>query len=247
MGSCWGVRAATSMAGFLSLASPLLMLVLLLLLTAASEALNITVEPGSRIVYMEFPMTITVKAMAGTGSFRPVAPGAARCNIRSCNTNFVDQNYTATGYNPMKNLSATLVDATTLTCTTVPTQNGSPAHVSVSMDNGQTWSTTAVVEVVPAFEWALSRRPYFAETEGAIVYRAHPSLAGKSLQLVGRLRPHHGNESSGGAFTPHYFDRHTRAGLALAAAPPLIDTAVTIGAAADSQSDPQPAVISDQR
>lgn len=171
---------------------------------------------------------------ATEGSFDTKAGSNARCMIRSVNNHFVNQNYTGTGYDCMKNLSATVVDATHLTCLTVATQNGSPAHVSVSMDNGLTYSNTTAIEVVPAFEWALGRRPYVGEAEGSIIYNVHPSLlagsGGESLsfKLEGRLHPHHGNES--GDFTPHYFDHHTTVGLDLAAADakPLIQTTITV-------------------
>jgi hypothetical protein len=171
--------------------------------------------------------------IATEGSFDTKAGGNARCSIKSANNHFVNQNYTGDpgAYDCMKNLSATVVDSTHLTCLTVATQNGSPAHVSISMDNGLTYSNTSTIEVVPAFEWALGRRPYVGEAEGSIIYNVHPSLLASggesvSLKLEGRLRPHHGNES--GDFAPRYFDHHTTAGLDLAAVKPLVQTTITV-------------------
>jgi hypothetical protein len=188
---------------------------------------NITV-PAHTIVYMEVPTLVTVRAVAGS-SFDTSAGCRARCQIRSVNTAFVNQNYTSDGYRVMKNMSATVVDSSTLTCLSIPTQNGSPGRISVSMDNGNTWSNTAVLEVVPAFEWALSRRPYYGSSgSGGIVYRAHPSLRGATLTLTGRLRPHHGNESGSG-FSPGYFQHHTADGptLSRAGAAPLLSATIT--------------------
>ena len=91
--------------------------------------------------------------VATEGSFDPNAGSNARCTIKSVNNNFVNQNYTGTGYDCMKNISATVINSTHLTCRTIATQNGSPALVSVSMDNGITFSNTTAIEVVPAFEW----------------------------------------------------------------------------------------------
>ena len=199
-----------------------------------AAALNITLAK-SKIAYMEFPTQLTV--IATEGSFDSAAgrscghPGCARCRIKSVNNNFVNQNYTSDGYDCMKNISAKIVDSTHMTCETIATQNGSPADLAVSVDNGATWSNTTVLEVVPAFEWALSRRPYISETEGAIVYKAHPSvlIAGsRQIMLEGRLRPHHGNESDG--FAPHYFDRHTAFGVAAASDPPFLSTRITVHA-----------------
>lgn len=148
----------------------------------------------------------------------------------------MNQNYTGTGYDCMKNISATVLNSTHLTCRTIATQNGSPARVTVSMDNGATFSNTTAIEVVPGFEWALGRRPYVGEPVGSIIYKVHPSMLAHSdgpvsFELEGRLRPHHGNES--GDFTPHYFDHHTTAGIdfAAAGAKPLIHTTITVTAA----------------
>ena len=136
----------------------------------------------------------------------------------------------------MKNISATVINSTHLTCHTIATQNGSPAFVSVSMDNGITFSNKTAIDVVPAFEWALSRRPYVSEPTGSIIYKVHPSVLVDrdgvvSFVLEGLLRPHHGNES--GDFTPHYFDHHTSVGLDLAAAgaDPLIQATITVTSA----------------
>jgi hypothetical protein len=146
----------------------------------------------------------------------------------------VNQNYTDSvgAYDCMKNISATVINGTHLTCLTIATQNGSPALVSVSMDNGMTWSGTASIDVAPAFEWALGRRPYYRETEGAIIYTVHPSLvAGIAMttrvQLEGRLRPHHGNESD--MLSSLYFDQHTTVGVATAAEKPLVQTILMVG------------------
>lgn len=175
-----------------------------------------------------------MQQIATDGTFDTAAGSSARCTIKSVNNNFVNQNYTGNvgAYDCMKNISATVVNDTHLTCLTIATQNGSPALVSVSMDNGITWSGTAAIDVAPAFEWALGRRPYYGETNGTIIYRVHPSLlAGPGdvaqLQLVGRIRPHHGNES--GSFAPHYFDQHTSFGIATAADKPLVQTELIVG------------------
>ena len=209
------------------------------LLVGSTAGLEIAMAPGDEIVYMEFPRRVTI--LATEGSFDTRAGSAARCAINSVNNAFVNQNYTDApdAYKCMKNLSASVVSPTRLTCDTVAVQNGSPARVQVSMDSGRTWSNATFLEVVPAFEWALGRRPYVAEPDGSIIYNVHPSLLGASgrrtLSLEGRLRPHHGNESSQSQsssslkFPPHYFDRHTTVGLANPS-PPLIRTSITVDA-----------------
>jgi hypothetical protein len=197
-------------------------------LVRGASALNITVPEST--IYMELPTLVTVHATDGT--FDTAAGSRARCRIQSANDHYVNQNYTDDGYNPMKNLSATVVDTGTLTCVTVPTQNGSPGHLSVSMDNGQTWSNTTVIEVVPAFEWALSQRPFYGDDAAGIVYNVHPSLSGTVFKLSGVLRPHQGNETF---FAPRYFEHHTTVGpfLARTGALPLLLTTVTARAPPD--------------
>jgi hypothetical protein len=115
----------------------------------------------------------------------------ARLRIKSVDNNFVDVAYSAGGYNCMGNLSATVLNSTTWSATTVPTQNAAPATVTLSLDGGATFgNATGELRVAPLLEVAVGRRPYTAESRGALVLRAagSPLLGpGARLRVVASL------------------------------------------------------------
>eukprot|EP01043_Picozoa_sp_COSAG02_P009340 COSAG02_NODE_315_length_24910_cov_17.139978_12_plen_544_part_00 len=166
-----------------------IVLVMLVGLVASSE---VAVEPSASLLVTpswaaaELATNITV-----TGQF-DVTPGApARLRIKSIDNNFVDAAYSATGYDCMGNLSATILNSTAVAATTVPTQNSAPATVTLSFDGGETFgNATGTFRVAPLLEVAVGRRPYTSETHGTLVLRAAgpPLLApGTRLRVVASL------------------------------------------------------------
>ena len=63
-------------------------------------------------------VTVTIATQVNTSGIA----GANRVSIKSIDNNFVDRAYSPTGYDCMKALNATVVDAHTLRVTTTPTQ-----------------------------------------------------------------------------------------------------------------------------
>ena len=132
---------------------------------------------------------------------------SAVCSIRSLGNNFVDQAYSSTGYNCMKTLPATIINATHLTCRTLRVNNAAPANLTIvfaSTKGGKATISTSTVttnglEMMfrPYFDWAVGRRPYVYETTGSIIFKPDVDAAGTKLKISGRLEPHwDGNVSS---------------------------------------------------
>jgi hypothetical protein len=98
---------------------------------------------------------------------------------------------------------ATVINDTHLTCRTPSVVAAGFASLGISVDGGASWSapaTSSCVSMFPLFSAAVGRRPYLAETEGAVLVQVDSalaadeglavsvSLASPALMLLDRVR-----------------------------------------------------------
>ena len=99
--------------------------------------------------------------------------------------------------------SQQVLSPTTVVCTTVPLHNAAGSTVSVSSSDGVNFSTPAPgPRFIPAFDWAIGRRPYVYERHGQIVYIPAASMNGMTVRVDGKLVPHRNGNMSSGALPP---------------------------------------------
>lgn len=96
-----------------------------------------------------------------------------------------------------------VLSPTTVVCTTVPLHNAAGSTVSVSSSDGVNFSAPAPgPRFIPAFDWAIGRRPYVYERHGQVVYMPAASMIGLVVRVDGKLVPHRSGNISSGALPP---------------------------------------------
>jgi hypothetical protein len=84
-------------------------------------------------------------------------------------------------------LRATILNATHARCTTARYFNGGTATVSLTLDGGNTSAPSAPLGVYPAIEFAVDRRPYVVERDGALLVRTSDRLAGQTVHVSAHI------------------------------------------------------------
>jgi hypothetical protein len=192
------------MSGYLSGPLPCLWALAMAPAAAATAALPYSLHVSVTSVFSDVGAELTVTTNASWFK-KAAAAGEALCHFRSVNTPFNSPNLDK--YMSLKSINAAVVNATTLTCRTLPTDNAGVALLTVSMDGGNTYSLpSAPISMFPAVEVALSRRPFIFEAKGGLIVRSAPSLIGAALRVSGALA------SRGGGQQPLLIDGSVSAG-----------------------------------
>jgi hypothetical protein len=79
---------------------------------------------------------------------------------------------------------AVRLNATAVACTMPPLSVEGPGALSISVDGNKTFSPPVPVMFYEAVSTNIARRPYFSETEGALLLQNDPALDGATLDVM---------------------------------------------------------------